>query len=307
MGVRTRGDRQYAEWLVVVAELLAMPGAATFPRDPLAVELSHTFGCQVSWNWRDADGRFGFDLLDPVPGFPTPEHAEFWTRNGLGWHPLLRWFAHSGDPRPMTVGRVPRSVVPDQCFGVLTEQLAPYGFEQQLSIPYRLEGAFHRAYVLARGGEDFSDEDVELSRRLQPLLELLERQRAVLRSQANPGEHLDLTGRELSVLALLAEGRTAVAMASRLGISPRTVHKHLENLYRKLGVRDRLEAVLVASRAGVLRTGGSDPGEHARPGEQLTRQVVHLGGGDGVDLLEQLVDREQAPLEQLRLPQPRHP
>ena len=53
-----------------------------------------------------------------------------------------------------------------------------------------------------------------------------------------------LTARERVVLTLLSEGMTAVAIAHRLGISPRTVHKHLENIYVKLGVSDRLSAVL---------------------------------------------------------------
>jgi DNA-binding NarL/FixJ family response regulator len=53
-----------------------------------------------------------------------------------------------------------------------------------------------------------------------------------------------LTARERGVVTLLSEGMTAVAIAHRLGISPRTVHKHLENIYAKLGVRDRLSAVL---------------------------------------------------------------
>ena len=58
------------------------------------------------------------------------------------------------------------------------------------------------------------------------------------------GSNVELTARELGVVLLLGEGMTAVAIAHRLGISPRTVHKHLENIYAKLGVSDRLSAVL---------------------------------------------------------------
>jgi DNA-binding NarL/FixJ family response regulator len=52
------------------------------------------------------------------------------------------------------------------------------------------------------------------------------------------------------VIILLGDGMTAVAIAHRLDISPRTVHKHLENLYAKLGVSDRLGAVLRLRDAG---------------------------------------------------------
>ena len=57
-----------------------------------------------------------------------------------------------------------------------------------------------------------------------------------------------LTPRERRVLDLLADGLTARAIANRLSISPRTVHRHLGHLYRKLGAADRLTAVLRAQQ-----------------------------------------------------------
>jgi DNA-binding NarL/FixJ family response regulator len=65
-----------------------------------------------------------------------------------------------------------------------------------------------------------------------------------------------LTGRELCVLLHLAEGLTAGAIAHRLGCSARTVSKHTGNLYRKLGVNDRLSAVLEGQRRGILHSTG---------------------------------------------------
>jgi DNA-binding CsgD family transcriptional regulator len=73
-----------------------------------------------------------------------------------------------------------------------------------------------------------------------------------------------LTAREQTVLALTADGLTAEAIAHRLGISPHTVIKHQQHIYRKLGVNDRLTAVLVAQQAGLLAAGFFDT--HARPG-----------------------------------------
>ncbi|MEU4242438.1 helix-turn-helix transcriptional regulator [Actinoplanes sp. NPDC026619] len=61
-----------------------------------------------------------------------------------------------------------------------------------------------------------------------------------------------LTQRESAVLGLLAGGLTAAAIARRLGISERTVHRHQNHLYRKLGVSDRLVAVLRAYALGLL-------------------------------------------------------
>jgi len=62
----------------------------------------------------------------------------------------------------------------------------------------------------------------------------------------------ELSARQVEILHLLADGLTATAMARRLGCSPRTVQKHLENIYRRLVVRDRVSAVLEAQRRNLL-------------------------------------------------------
>jgi DNA-binding CsgD family transcriptional regulator len=51
-----------------------------------------------------------------------------------------------------------------------------------------------------------------------------------------------LTARETDVLVLVARGRSNRDTAAILGVSPRTVQKHLENCFRKLGVSDRSAA-----------------------------------------------------------------
>ncbi|HEU5103464.1 MAG TPA: LuxR C-terminal-related transcriptional regulator [Roseiflexaceae bacterium] len=63
----------------------------------------------------------------------------------------------------------------------------------------------------------------------------------------------ELTTRELDVLRLLAEGRSNKAIASALGVSPRTVNFHLDNIYSKLGVASRTEAAIYALRQGWTR------------------------------------------------------
>jgi len=59
-------------------------------------------------------------------------------------------------------------------------------------------------------------------------------------------EHL--TSREMQVLQLAADGMTNKDIAARLGISPRTVKMHLLNIFTKLQVGSRTEAVLTAIR-----------------------------------------------------------
>jgi DNA-binding NarL/FixJ family response regulator len=61
-----------------------------------------------------------------------------------------------------------------------------------------------------------------------------------------------LTDRELEVLRLAARGLTNQAIGVELGISDRTVQGHLANVYEKLGVSTRTEAVLRAVKLGWL-------------------------------------------------------
>lgn len=67
-----------------------------------------------------------------------------------------------------------------------------------------------------------------------------------------------LTARELEVLQLLAQGMANRAIAEALFISERTVQSHLANIFAKMGVSSRLEAVLAGIRRGWLTLG-----EHA--------------------------------------------
>jgi putative nucleotidyltransferase with HDIG domain len=72
-----------------------------------------------------------------------------------------------------------------------------------------------------------------------------------------------LTAREAQVLVLLARGQTNKQIAAGLGVAPKTVGRHAENLYAKLGVRTRAAAALWAAEHGLLgpRRSGSPPGE----------------------------------------------
>jgi DNA-binding NarL/FixJ family response regulator len=72
--------------------------------------------------------------------------------------------------------------------------------------------------------------------------------------RAREGEEVaaGLTKREREVLGLLSDGLTMRQMATRLGISPRTVETHVAKVYRKLGVRTRLQAVSRAATLGLV-------------------------------------------------------
>lgn len=61
----------------------------------------------------------------------------------------------------------------------------------------------------------------------------------------------ELTPREQEVLSLIAKGLTNNAIASRLGLSPKTVRNQVSEIYSKLGVSDRAEAIVRAREAGL--------------------------------------------------------
>jgi HD-GYP domain-containing protein (c-di-GMP phosphodiesterase class II) len=62
----------------------------------------------------------------------------------------------------------------------------------------------------------------------------------------------DLTDREVEVLRLIARGRSNREVAAQLVISPKTVGRHVENLYRKIDVSSRPAAALFAVEHGLL-------------------------------------------------------
>jgi DNA-binding NarL/FixJ family response regulator len=57
------------------------------------------------------------------------------------------------------------------------------------------------------------------------------------------GSENALTKRELEVLALMAEGLSHKDAAEKLFLSPKTVRTHLQNIYAKLQVKNKIEAI----------------------------------------------------------------
>jgi len=75
-----------------------------------------------------------------------------------------------------------------------------------------------------------------------------------LAKQAREGSEMraNLTPRELEILLMVSQGLTMQQVGTRLGISPRTVETHVAKLYRKLGVRTRVQAVARAAQLGLI-------------------------------------------------------
>lgn len=161
-------------------------------------------------------------------------------------HPVADAYRRSGRLHPIRASDLPR---PSPAYG---------GFDMSrlLVIPLEVTPRQVCAIALRRGGADFTDRDVNMAYELRPVLSavytLCDRLAPAGTAACDTGTGAPLTPRELAVLDLMAGGLIAPAVARRLGISPRTVSRHIENIYRKLDTHDRASAILRAQNLGCL-------------------------------------------------------
>ena len=128
--------------------------------------------------------------------------------------------------------------------GLWAQVFRPLGIRHQLNLPLHDSGRRVIGVGLSRTGRDFSDDELAAVELLR-----VELARIVAARQGPRPDALverGLTAREAEVLSL-AVGRTSAEIAGLLVISKRTVEKHLEHAFRKLGVSSRAEAVRTIS------------------------------------------------------------
>lgn len=97
-----------------------------------------------------------------------------------------------------------------------------------------------------RWNHDFNDNEVALAQQVQPMLQLLDASYAGTphnSAEMSMAEAYSLTAREQEVMRLLSQGLKATAIGRLLGCSPRTVAKHIEHAYAKLGSNNRVDAL----------------------------------------------------------------
>jgi DNA-binding CsgD family transcriptional regulator len=174
-------------------------------------------------------------------------------------HPIINHYATPGSP--------PRPVRLSDLIGDLElrrtrayeKALRPIGARWELALMTRrgvAEAAEATAFALTRSSSDFTDECLVTAEAVQPVLVAISASMRA-RSVGPPASGWDgldgaLTEREVEVLQLVAAGLTAQSIARALRITRRTVEKHLEHVYAKLGVHDRLSAVNYCTRVGLL-------------------------------------------------------
>ncbi len=144
---------------------------------------------------------------------------------------------------------------------------AKLGVEYQIAFTLPNERGRVLGIALSRRDCDFTDEERDLLAEARPFLiqsyrnalrytDVLRNPAAIESPRRDRLIALGLTGRQADVLLLVATGASERTAAERLGISHRTVQKHLERCYRQLGVSSRSQAAAVAWATAEPRPAG---------------------------------------------------
>jgi DNA-binding CsgD family transcriptional regulator len=175
-------------------------------------------------------------------------------------NPLLDRWRRTRDGRAYRFS----DVIADDQLAKLTlyrEFYLPLGIRYQIAFTLPSPSDRVLAIAMCREESDFTDAERDLLNEARPFLIQAYRnalEHSTLKAQLGIDGLLDpgvlaeslrrrgLTGREAEVLAHVAIGRSQAETAARLGVALRTVHKHLERAYRKLGVNNRAEAIAVS-------------------------------------------------------------
>jgi DNA-binding CsgD family transcriptional regulator len=220
-------------------------GVERLPR-LIASDLTHVSVCDL-----DSGKRA---VVSDVPGAISRRDQETFNRH-FNANPLV--LEHGRNPRASTV-RISDLVAERdfRCSPLYDEYYRAVGIDYVMALPIHVEGRELVSFVFNRTGSDFTDRDRACAEAIRPLLgdlyrmaRQLDSARAAWGVPQGAGQGASgppFTAREGEVLQWLAAGKTDKDIGTILGISPRTVHKHLQSVYEKLGVECRTAAVVRA-------------------------------------------------------------
>jgi DNA-binding NarL/FixJ family response regulator len=243
-----------------LAAVEAADAAASLPELPglLLPALAELVGADSAL-WTELDETAG-SLPRRVVSYPGPlldEQAAAALEKHAQDFPLTRHTRPGGDGRPIRRSDL-QSMRSFRRSGMYADVVRKTGINEILAMAL-MPGNPHVCISLHRVGPDFTPAAVDLLTQLRPLLtrrvarlagradRLADRaDRLAAGGGSTWTGRADLTVRQQQVLCLVAEGLTDTAIGHRLGCSPRTVDKHLEHIYRRLGVSCRTAAITAA-------------------------------------------------------------
>ena len=160
-------------------------------------------------------------------------------------HPLVRFHAFGGG---RGVHRISDSIAFSRFrLGALyADYYRRIGIDHAIALPLQVDDRTLVSFVLNRRRRDFSDRDRDVldlaTATLAGMYRQLRPPRRAGRAATRP--FATLTPREREVIEWLVAGKTDRDIATILGCSHRTVQKHLQRIYEKLGVETRTAAVV---------------------------------------------------------------
>jgi DNA-binding CsgD family transcriptional regulator len=171
----------------------------------------------------------------PAGALSTEDRAAF--DRHFHEHPLVRFHAYQG-------GRVPQRIsdsVPFEQFrrsALYNDYYRRIRINHAIALPIYVRDGLLVSFVLNRTRRDFTDRERAVLEVLRPHLARIYQRMSIVGG---------LTARESEVLRWVAAGKSDAQIGAILRISARTVQKHLQNIYDKLGVESRTAAAMRAN------------------------------------------------------------
>jgi DNA-binding CsgD family transcriptional regulator len=248
---------------VAIAALSAPPGSPLI--QPVLHQLVHTLGADAAGYYvHQWDGWTTALAIAPDDVWPRVPNAHMPTLQAAAAHPGIRHsVAHPNQTTPFTLtDLISETAWLSSELGTLMRPDWGRNYQMAIPVPPGVGVRESRVWVLGRLDADFTPSDRDTAAALTGVLTAISRQQLWrdrrLTSHTRPVS--SLTAREHLILHLLDDGLSAQGIAGRLVLSPRTVHKHIERIYRKLDAHDRVTALATARERGILTGRPSDGG-----------------------------------------------
>jgi DNA-binding CsgD family transcriptional regulator len=252
--VERLGPSDYEAVLDLVCQVHAVGDLDTFARRAIAGIGALIPSDILTYNEIDTRQRRAYMVEQPA-GIITISQVRTFERLSHQ-HPLIRHYTLTRETRPRKISDF-LSMGEFRRLDLYQEFFRDVAVNYQMAVTIPSSHSVVIGIALNRTLRDFSERDRAVLDVIRPHLAQSHRnaiERAALRERTEAAERAlwsasaaclaSLTSREQEVLALVAEGKTNLQIADRLGLSPRTVQKHLEHIYDKVGVRSRTAAAI---------------------------------------------------------------
>ena len=252
--VERLGPSDYEAVLGFLHQLYAPERVDAFPRRALT-GLSHLIESDIlTYNEIDPQRQHAYMLQEPVGVISASQVATF--EHLTDQHPLITHYVRTRESKPRKISDF-LTLSEFHNLDLYQEFFRIVGINYQMAVTIPSSPDLVIGIALNRSRRDFSERDRSVLDVIRPHLVRAHRnaaERTTLQERAETAERAlwsspagslsRLSGREHEVLVLVADGKTNHEIGDLLALSSRTVQKHLEHIYEKLGVHTRTAAAM---------------------------------------------------------------